>query len=141
MSTSTDAWEALHRAQISGLRELRRGFQLEAVTFGEYDVLHVLSTVGEEGMRLKRLNEYVALTQSSLSRMLDRLEARRFVLKWQDPEDARGLLLRLTDQGRELHATIGAAHDTRAAEFMDAALTPEEIDTLTRLTTKLHTQS
>lgn len=136
---STDAWEALHRAHVTITRQLQGLPEFRTVTLREFDVLHVLSNTPADGIRLNRLNESVALTQSSLSRMLERLERRGYVHRWTDPQDLRGLRIRLTDTGRDLHAEITVQHDTHLHEILTDTLTDDELATLTRITTKLNT--
>lgn len=136
MTTPTTTWEALHRAHVTLTRQFQNRPEFRPVSFREYDALDVLSRAGDDGMRLNQLNTYVALTQSSLSRMTERLEGRGLLHRWQDPDDGRGLRLRLTDDGQALHTTISAAHHAHVQDAM-SALTPEELDTFTRLADKL----
>lgn len=142
MTTPTTAWEALHRAQITLARRLQGQPEFRSMSFREYDVLDLISRAGDDGIRLNRLNRSVPLTQSSLSRLLERLENRGYVHRWQDPHDLRGLRIRLTEHGRTTHANIANRHHDTVHELMTAALTPEELTTLTTLTNKLrqHTQ-
>lgn len=139
MNTATDAWEALHRAQITVNRRAIRFPEFAELPAREYDLLFNLTRVGDEGMRLKELNEYLPITQSSLSRMLERLDRKGLVRRWEDPEDARGLRIALTDLGHDVQERIGRAYDTRITALMAAALTPEEQAELTRLANKLRT--
>lgn len=139
MTTSTAAWEALHRAQIMTARQFHARPEFRTVSFREYDLLDVLSGVDELGLRLHQLNQHLPITQSSLSRMVDRLEARGYVYSWVDPADLRGLRIRLTVDGRAVHAHISTAHHAHVQGIMSTALTPEEQAVLARLATKLHT--
>jgi DNA-binding MarR family transcriptional regulator len=53
------------------------------------------------------------------------------------PEDGRGVLLQLTDAGRELQKEIGREHVRDISTLMGPALTPAEQKELRRLTEKL----
>ena len=131
-----DAWEALYRAQVTVLRRLRVGFPDEELSLSEYDVLFNLSRMPGHAARIRDLNRQLLLTQPSVSRLLDRIAARGLVTKNEDPRDARGTIVTLTDEGYSLFRRIGAEHAAAIAELM-TALSPEELAELTRLTDKL----
>ena len=137
MQNSADAWEALFRAQVTVMRRLQRQPEFAELSAREYDVLFNLSRSDEAGMRLNELNEYVLLTQSSLSRMLERLELKGLVHRWQDPQDLRGLRIRLTDRGRQMQVQIAEQFRVHVHELMSAGLDPEELRILTRLDDRL----
>ncbi|MHC5558087.1 MarR family winged helix-turn-helix transcriptional regulator [Kocuria sp. U4B] len=137
MQTSADAWEALYRAQVAVMRRLQRQPEFADLSAREYDVLFNLSRADEAGMRLNELNEYVLLTQSSLSRMLERLELKGLVHRWQDPQDLRGLRIRLTEKGRAMQLEIAEQFRLHVHELMTAGLDQEELLILTRLAERL----
>lgn len=137
MQISADAWEALFRAQVTVMRRLQRQPEFAELSAREYDVLFNLSRSDQTGMRLNELNEYVLLTQSSLSRMLERLELKGLVHRWQDPQDLRGLRIRLTDTGRSMQAQIAEEFRLHVHDLMSAGLDPDELRILTRLSERL----
>lgn len=138
-TTAAAAWEALHRAQITVNRRATRFPEFAELPAREYDVLFNLTRADDNGMRLKELNQYLPITQSTLSRMLERLDKKGLVRRWEDPDDARGLRIALTDLGTDVQHRIGDRYDHHIHQLVSAALTPEEQDTLIRLTTKLRT--
>lgn len=137
VETSTTAWEALYRAQVTVMRKLQRQEEFADLSMREYDVLFNLARSDARGIRLNELNEYVLLTQSSLSRMLERLEAKGLVHRWQDPQDLRGLRIRLTEDGKDLQQRISEHFDRHVHELMVAGLDSEELRILTRLSDRL----
>ena len=137
VETSTTAWEALYRAQVTVMRKLQRQEEFADLSMREYDVLFNLARSDARGIRLNELNEYVLLTQSSLSRMLERLEAKGLVHRWQDPQDLRGLRIRLTEDGKDLQQRIAEHFDRHVHELMVAGLDSEELRILTRLSDRL----
>src|SRR6478736_4026267 len=68
------AWEELFRAQVAIMRRLQRDPIWDRLTLREYDVLFTLSRA-PEGLRLRDLGELSLLSQPSLSRMVEQLEA------------------------------------------------------------------
>lgn len=137
VETSTAAWEALYRAQVTVMRRLQRREEFADLSMREYDVLFNLSRADDRGIRLNELNEYVLLTQSSLSRMLERLESKGLVHRWQDPQDLRGLRIRLTEDGHDLQERIAEHFDGHVHEVMANGLDTEELRILTRLSDRL----
>ena len=138
--STVDAWEALYRAQVTVMRRLQRHPEFSELPAREYDVLFNLVRAGESGMRLNELNEYVLLTQSSLSRMLERLEMKGLVHRWQDPQDLRGLRIRLTEQGRAVQARISEQFREHVHELMSAGLEPNDLHILTRISDQLRSR-
>lgn len=135
-SIAVDAWEALYRAQVAVLRQLRNEFPDNGTSLTEYDVLFNLSRQQGHSLRIRDLNRHLLLTQPSVSRLLDRLVARGLVTKSGDPDDARGTFVTLTDAGSAEFRRVGTRHSRSIAEKM-TVLTPEELRALTEITDKL----
>ena len=135
-SEAVDAWEALYRAQVAVLRQLRDEFPDRGTSLTEYDVLFNLSRQEGHSLRIRDLNRHLLLTQPSVSRLLDRLVARGLVTKSVDPDDARGTFVTLTDAGYTEFRRVGSRHSRSIVDKM-AVLTPEELRILTEITDKL----
>ncbi|WP_167052229.1 MarR family transcriptional regulator [Salinibacterium sp. ZJ77] len=138
MSETSDpvaAWESLYRAQVAVLRDLRAQFPNE-VSLTEYDVLFNLYRQPERAARIRELNKHLLLTQPSVSRLIDRLVARGLVSKRRDPDDARGMIVQLTEQGVDVFRRVGSAHGRAIAGRM-SVLDADELAQLTALTSKL----
>ncbi|WP_427171297.1 MarR family winged helix-turn-helix transcriptional regulator [Arthrobacter sp. 92] len=134
---AAETWESLFRAQVAVMRRLQSGPAFKALALNEYDVLFTLSRCPSGWLRLNELNDNVLLSQSSLSRLVERLEKRGLVERMPAPDDGRGVLLKLTDAGRELQKQIGREHVRDISTLINPALTPEEQRELLRLTQKL----
>lgn len=132
-----DAWEALFRAQVV----LMRGFTASKVwgdlSTTEYDVLFTLWRGPSEGMRQREIAQMQLIAQSSLSRLLNRLEEEGYVERVVDPLDARSALIRLTDKGRRSQREIGTRHLEDISRELGARLTADEMRALERLCRKL----
>jgi DNA-binding MarR family transcriptional regulator len=135
-SEAVDAWEALYRAQVAVLRQLRDEFPDDGTSLTEYDVLFNLSRQSGHALRIRDLNKHLLLTQPSVSRLLDRLAARGLVTKSGDPDDARGTVVTLTDEGLAEFRRVGARHSRSIAQKM-SVLSPQELRDLTEITDKL----
>jgi DNA-binding MarR family transcriptional regulator len=136
-TTAVSAWESLFRAQVSVMRQLHAEFPTGEISFTEYDVLFNLSRQSDRQLRIKDLNQHILLTQPSVSRLVDRLAARELVTKTHDPDDARGVLVRLTDRGFQVFRQAAVSHIRSITERVGTALSPEELELLIALCDKL----
>lgn len=134
---AAETWESLFRAQVAVMRKLQAGPAFRKVALNEYDVLFTLSRCPSGWLRLNELNDHVLLSQSSLSRLVERLEKRGLVARMPAPEDGRGVLLKLTEAGAELQKEIGREHVRDISGLLGPALTVAEQRELRRLTEKL----
>ena len=135
-SDAVDAWEALYRAQVAVLRQLRAEFPDRGTSLTEYDVLFNLSRQEGHALRIRELNKHLLLTQPSVSRLLDRLVARGLVTKSGDPDDARGTVVTLTEAGHDEFRRVGTRHSHSIAQKM-SVLAPDELRQLAQLADKL----
>ena len=136
----TDAWEALFRAQVSIMRDLRRDFVDVGMSMNEYDVLFNIFREPEHRIRLRDLNASVLITQSSVSRLVDRLVCRGFIVKLEDEFDARGTIVALTPAGLEAFRRAGRVHARNIDDRVGGVLDADELATLAELCTRLRTQ-
>ncbi|WP_285725209.1 MarR family winged helix-turn-helix transcriptional regulator [Psychromicrobium xiongbiense] len=134
---STSAWEALFRAQVAVNRRLQRDAVFKELSMHEYDVLYTLSKCPTTRLRLNELNRYVLLTQPSISRLVERLEARGLLSRRTADDDRRGVLVGLTEAGLELQRSVGREHVKDIHAVMSHGLDADELAQLERLTRKL----
>jgi DNA-binding MarR family transcriptional regulator len=104
------AWRGMLRAHSALVRdldaELREAHDLSLL---EYEVLLVLSEAPDGRMRMAELAGTVLLSQSGLTRLVDRLVHEGSVERRRCAEDRRGLNAELTEAGR---ARLDAARPT-----------------------------
>jgi DNA-binding MarR family transcriptional regulator len=134
---AAETWESLFRAQVAVMRRLQSGPAFKTLAINEYDVLFTLSRCPSGWLRLNELNDHILLSQSSLSRLVERLEKRGLVERMPAPDDGRGVLLKLTDAGWDLQKQIGREHVRDISALLTPALTASEQRELLRLTEKL----
>lgn len=133
----SDAWEALFRAQVSVMRDLREEFTGFGISMNEYDVLFNVYRAPKHRLRLRDLNRSVLITQSSVSRLVDRLVDRGFVEKIGDEKDARGTIVALTETGIRAFRKAAGVHTRNINDHIGRALTPEQQSQLYELCTAL----
>lgn len=127
---AAEAWESLFRAQVTLMRRFQADDIWRDLSMREYDVLFTLSRAPGGELRLRDLNEGMLIAQSSLSRMVERLEGRGLVSRSVPTDDARGTLVRLTADGARRQRETGLAHVRTIAEYVGQALPPDELERL-----------
>ncbi|MDQ6753052.1 MAG: MarR family transcriptional regulator [Actinomycetota bacterium] len=134
---AAEAWESLFRAQVAVARNLQADPAFKQVTMREYDVLFNLSRCPSGWLRLNELNDHVLLSQPSISRMVERLERQGLVQRKTVEDDRRGVLIGLTEAGRDMQRDIGRAHVRDIDKLVGTGLSAEELITLKKLTDKV----
>jgi DNA-binding MarR family transcriptional regulator len=130
---AAEAWESLFRAQVTVMRRLLADDIWGDLSMREYDVLFTLALAPGETLRLRELNENILMAQSSLSRMVERLEKRGLVRRHPSPDDGRGVLVSLTPEGSETQKELGRRHVRSIAHYVGPALDAEDLDHLRQL--------
>ncbi len=106
-----DAWRGMLRAHadlVSGLdAELRAAHEL---SLHEYEVLLVLAGAPEQRLRMTELAAAVVLSQSGLTRLVDRLVLAGSVERTRCETDRRGLNAQLTEAGEARFAEARPTH-------------------------------
>lgn len=134
---TAEAWESLFRVQVGVMRRLLRDPEFKELTMREYDVLFNLTRCPGGWIRLNELNEHLLISQPSLSRMVDRLEARGLVQRRQAEQDQRGVELALTEEGRDVQRRLGRIHVRGIHDLLSPALDRDELARLKELTDKV----
>jgi DNA-binding MarR family transcriptional regulator len=134
---AAEAWESLFRAQVTVMRRFSRDDVWAQLSMREYDVLFTLSRCGPRPVRLNELNENILLSQPSLSRMVERLEAAGLLRREPSNDDRRGTVISLTPAGAEVQRRIGRQHVRTIGRYVGEALDDDELRTLRHLCDKL----
>lgn len=99
-STELAAWRGFLRVHAALARELDRELEAEhGLSLSSYEVLIFLRDAPERMLRMSELAESVLLSQSGITRLVDRLEREGLVERVRCEFDRRGLFARLTDEG------------------------------------------
>jgi DNA-binding MarR family transcriptional regulator len=106
-----DAWHELLDCHAKTTSALERRLQHEhGLGVSEYEVLERLAAYDKAERRMQELADAVHLSQSALSRVVARLEADGLVRRGMCPEDRRGIMACLTDDGRERYEQARPTH-------------------------------
>jgi DNA-binding MarR family transcriptional regulator len=118
-------------------RARREAFTDHALEVWEFDVLAALRRAGPPyTLSPGQLLAQTLVTSGTMTNRIDRLESRRLAQRLPDPDDRRGVRVRLTPEGKE--RVDSALADLLAREqALLAALTPRQQDSLSGLLRQL----
>ena len=114
-------------------RMLDETLEQHGLSHGEWKVLNALRWAGRPYQRSAGdLARIADLSTGAMTNRLDQLEAAGIVRRLRDPDDRRGVLVELTDEGRRIHE---AAIEVQAAKesLLGAALSEREKEQLNTL--------
>lgn len=83
--------------------ELLKDYDLSGV---QYNTLRILRGAGEEGLICNEISERLITKDSDITRLLDRLEKREFIIRERDPSDRRHVITKITKNGLEVLSEI-----------------------------------
>jgi DNA-binding MarR family transcriptional regulator len=122
--TSMDAaaWDqvvTLHgrvEAELGKVLHRRHGIGLS-----EYRALCRLATADDGELRMQELSDLIGLNQSSVSRLVARLEAAGLTRRAHCPNDRRGVYTVITDAGRAVQEKAAPTYEETLGGALDAA--------------------
>ena len=127
-------FEAAQRLERDHLNPLFTRFGLRP---GEFDVLATLRRSGAPyALTPTQLYEALMMSSGGMTNRIDRLEQAQWVARQSNPQDRRGTLVTLTEQGRELMDTLVALHTDNERQAL-ASLNEDEQQQLNLLLKKL----
>jgi DNA-binding MarR family transcriptional regulator len=114
-----DRWNELETEHARVREALEHRLQREhRLSLTEYEVLRRLSDSPEGHRRIQELAEEIHLSQSALSRLVQRLEDDGFVCRNVCDHDRRGVFACVTDEGRKAQAEARPTHVSVLAETL-----------------------
>jgi DNA-binding MarR family transcriptional regulator len=114
-----------HQILLAELDAMLRPF---GITFSRYEALVLLVHSHEGALPLSKIGERLQVHATSVTNVIDRLEAAGLVRREPNPKDGRGVLAVITDEGRKVA-------DKATVEFNNArfAMSALQLDDLARL--------
>ncbi|MFG2088847.1 MarR family winged helix-turn-helix transcriptional regulator [Spirillospora sp. NPDC048824] len=95
--------------------------RLHGIGLSEYRALCRLSRADDGELRMQELADLIGLNQSSVSRLVARLEAAGLTRRAMCPKDRRGVYTVITEEGRAAQAEAAPTYTATLAEALDAA--------------------
>lgn len=133
------AWARLVRASqavIGAIEDDLKAAGLPSLHW--YDVLLELDGAAGGALRPSEIAEQTLFERYSVSRLVDRLEARGLVERVPCPEDARGAMVRITDEGRALRRAMWPVYAAAIKRRFAERLEGDDAAELARLLAKLY---
>lgn len=130
-----EAEMAAWRSYIVATLRLRQRLHRELtdrhdVSLTDYEVLVCLEMQDGHRMRMSELAVLMGSTKSRLSHQVGRLEDTGMVRRVRDPEDKRGVITELTENGEALLEKAAPTHVEGVREHLIDLLSPEEQATI-----------
>ncbi|NEW41973.1 winged helix-turn-helix transcriptional regulator [Nocardia cyriacigeorgica] len=117
------------------------GLAADGLSMADYELLVPLSDAPDGCLRAKELGAKVCWEKSRLSKHLARMTTRGLVERRPVADDARGVLVRLTPQGRALLARAAPHHVALVREMFVDHITDEESRALRALSARVAERS
>lgn len=95
-----------------------------------YDVLVTLECSENQRLRMSDLAEQVLLSRSGLTRLIDKLEQKGFVLRQNCPSDRRGTHAVLTEAGLQAREASWPLYSSLIQELFGAQMSDEDAERL-----------
>jgi DNA-binding MarR family transcriptional regulator len=127
------AWERFLHAQARIMQRLGRDLdEAGKIPLSTYDVLVQLAEAGGR-LRLRDLVDRVVLSQPGLSRKIARLEDEGLVERLPDPDDGRGVLVKISRSGRAALRSASIVHIAGVEREFTTRLTDQEAAVLAQV--------
>jgi DNA-binding MarR family transcriptional regulator len=130
----SDEEQVSWRAYLRANRELTVAFDKDlqevGISLPEYELLSMLSEAPLGQVRMSMLAELIVQSRSRVTHTAARLERRGWVKRTPAPDDGRGVLLRLTEEGRAAIDRFAVVHVDSVRRHLVDVLTAEQFATL-----------
>ena len=130
--TATTSIMRVHQIILSRVDDALRPFDL---TFARYEALVLLAFSRQGALPLGKIRDRLMVHATSVTNIVDRLEAQGLVRRIDHPTDRRTTLAEITDDGRRL--VYKATEVVSATDFGVGALADDELDQVTALLRKI----
>jgi DNA-binding MarR family transcriptional regulator len=133
-----DAWRSYLQSHASIVRMLDADLVAQhGMTTRDYEVLLYLAQADERKLPMSALAERTMLTRSGITRLIDGLVQAGLIERVACASDARVSYAQLTDAGYEKLRRAGCAHIQSINRLFLEHFTPEEIEQLAALLSRL----
>jgi DNA-binding MarR family transcriptional regulator len=117
-----ERWNELELQHARVREALEHALQREhRLSLTEYEVLRRLADSSEGHRRIQELAEEIHLSQSALSRLVQRLEDDGYVCRKMCDHDRRGVFACVTDAGRKAQAEARPTHASVLSQMLAPA--------------------
>lgn len=124
------SWERLITLHARVEQELCRALTPLGLGLSEYRTLTRLAAAPSGGLRIQNLAEAIGLNQSSVSRLVARLEQAGLTERSMCPDDRRGIYSAITPLGREKQRAAHPVYEAALKAALDRAAADPDLSDL-----------
>ncbi|HSF97406.1 MAG TPA: MarR family transcriptional regulator [Ornithinibacter sp.] len=124
------SWRAYLRASRELIVAFDRDLQDVGISLPEYELMSMLSEAPDAQMRMSAVAAFIVQSRSRVTHTAARLERRGWVRRTPAPDDGRGVLLRLTEGGRDSLDAFAVAHVGSVRRHLIDVLTTDQFAAL-----------
>ena len=138
-SIEEEAFLGLQRTADALMRGMVEVLKPAGLSPTQYNILRILRGAGEDGLACREVSERMISHDPDMTRLLDRLEARKLVARERGRRDRRVITTRITAEGRDLLKRL----DVPVADFPRRRLGhvgAERLRSLVRVLDQLRTE-
>lgn len=129
-----EAEQGAWRSYLRGNRELTVALDKDltevGISLSEYELLSMLSESPHGTLRMSALAELIVQSRSRVTHTAARLERRGWVRRTPAPDDGRGVLLQITDDGWRAVERFAVTHVGSVRRHLVDVLTPAQLRAL-----------
>ncbi|MDR8017958.1 MarR family winged helix-turn-helix transcriptional regulator [Nesterenkonia aerolata] len=138
VSPRARAWRTFLETSAVVSSNLERHLQSHTgLKLSDYNFLLLLAEAEDGCLRMGDLAERMVFSPSRLSYQAKVLEARGLITRCPDTHDRRGMMARLTDQGRDTFRRAAHVHAAHIKELFHAVVDEQEAEELQRICLKI----
>jgi len=144
MPSKSVVWQQVRNVFEAVENQLAKELQREhGLGLTEYRALQLLAAAPESELRMQELAARLGLNQSSVTRLVERMERNGYTVRDVCPDDKRGVYTVITKRGRQVQADAGKDIDHFLNAALDEAANQNEsesiVNGLRRILTELST--
>jgi len=134
-----DAWRAFVQTHAAVILRIERDLESRGlIPLVWYDVLVAISSAPGRRLRMRALADSLVLTRSGATRLVDKLEQAGLVRREIAPEDGRGAVATLTEQGLVALRRAWPVYARGINGLFLSRLSAREIETIGRALGRVH---
>ena len=119
MTPQSVVWQQVRNVFESVESQVAKELQREhGLGLTEYRALQLLATATDSELRMQELANQLGLNQSSVTRLVERMERNGYTIRDVCPNDKRGVYTVITKRGKQVQSEAGKDYDN----FLNAAL-------------------
>lgn len=133
MTPHSIAWQKMKNVFELVESQVAKNLQrIHGIGLTEYRALQLLSIAPDSELRMQELANQLGLNQSSVTRLVERLERNNYTVRDVCPNDKRGVYTVITKHGRKIQTAVGKDYNDLLNTALNEAASHEEYQSIAR---------